>query len=66
VVRNKGMQNKRFLTAAIVLIAAVAFTLWSAKLIRSSYQVEPIVKGPSVTKVERLSKYFSAIKGTPR
>lgn len=64
-VRNKGMQNKRFLTAAIVLIAAVAFTLWSAKLIRSSYQVEPIVKGPSVTKVERLSKYFSAIKGTP-
>ena len=51
-------------SAALILVATVVFTLWSGRMILSGYEVEPIVKGPSVTEVKKLSDYFSDIAGT--
>ena len=53
------------ITAVVVLVVSLAITIWSAQLIKSSYEVEPIVEGPSVTKVAKLSHYFPGIQGTP-
>ena len=60
---NVGKKGK-YTQAIIILVATIIFTAWSATLIRSSYEVEPIVQGPSVTQVQKLSRYFSGIEGT--
>ncbi len=57
--------RKRYAKATIVLVITLVFAFAASKLIRSSYEVEPIVKGPSVTRVEKLSRYHSGIIGTP-
>lgn len=58
-------KSKYSRSAVIVLIVTVAMTAWSGRLIMSSYKVEPIVPGPSVSDIVRLSHYFPGIEGTP-
>ncbi len=63
---GKEISNRtKYARATVILLLVVLFTAWSGKLIRTSYEVEPIVPGPSVTKVEKLSNYFGGIAGTP-
>lgn len=58
-------RRRRYTKATIVLIITLVFTFVASKLIMSSYEVEPIVKGPSVREVKKLSHYHPGIAGTP-
>lgn len=54
----------RLVRAAVILAVTIAVTALASAQILESYTVEPIVKGPSVTEVRRLSDYFGGIRGT--
>lgn len=58
-------KGNRYKKATLILIVTLVFTFAASRLIMSSYEVEPIVQGPSVTKVEKLSRYHPGIAGTP-
>jgi len=60
-----AITGRRYVVSAVaILLGTVLFTLVSGRAILSSYEVEPIVSGPSVTRVKKLSDYFSGIAGT--
>jgi hypothetical protein len=49
----------------LILISTIIIMFIAAMYFLSQHQKEPIVKGPGVTKVEKLSKYFAGIKDSP-
>jgi predicted deacylase len=54
----------RFFSSLVLLILAAAAAFLTGKYFLSLYEREPVVKGPGVTKVGKLSDYFAKIKDT--
>jgi hypothetical protein len=54
----------RFSTSLILLVIALATAFFTGNHFMSLYEREPVVKGPGVTRVGKLSDYFSKIKNT--
>ena len=54
----------RTIQSLVILSIAAAMMAVAANGFRSLYDREPVVKGPGVTRVAKLSDYFGGIKGT--
>ncbi|MCX5908834.1 MAG: succinylglutamate desuccinylase [Deltaproteobacteria bacterium] len=54
----------RFFSSLVLLILAAAAAFLTRKYFLSLYERDPVVQGPGVTKVGKLSDYFAKIKGT--
>jgi hypothetical protein len=54
----------RFFTSLTLLLIALATAFFTGNHFRSLYEREPVVQGPGVTHVGKLSDYFSKIKDT--
>lgn len=57
-------KKNTFYSIVILMVSIIVMTIASLHFL-SQHQKEPIVKGPGVTKVEKLSKYFAGIKDSP-
>jgi hypothetical protein len=59
------MQKKTLIIGLMLLVATAAIiTVASVSFLRQ-HQKEPIVEGPGVSKVVKLSEYFEGLEGTP-
>ena len=57
-------KNNNFWSIGILIVSIIIMTIVSFHFL-SQQEREPIVAGPGVTKVEKLSKYFAGIKDSP-
>ena len=59
------MKGKYTASAFLMLALVGAVVYGSAESFMRQWETEPIVPGPGVTEVKRLSDYFDGLKGTP-
>jgi predicted deacylase len=58
--------NKKHLSFAIFLLVLLSLVIFiSARSFTAQWKTEPIVPGPGVTEVKKLSDYFEKLKNTP-
>ena len=60
---DKRKKTLSFAGLLLILVALVIFV--SARSFMEQWKTEPIVRGPGVTEVKRLSDYFEGLRGTP-
>ncbi|MBI9106427.1 MAG: succinylglutamate desuccinylase/aspartoacylase family protein [Spirochaetales bacterium] len=56
--------KRKHISAIIILIGALIVTFYSGRMFLSMYQEEPIVTGPGVSSVVKLSTYFPGLEGS--
>jgi hypothetical protein len=54
----------KIIQSLVILCVCAAMMAVAGSNFNSLYEREPVVKGPGVTKVAKLSDYFPGIKGT--
>jgi len=58
------MERKSLIVGLLVLAASGALIAVASVTFFAQHEVEPIVKGPGVTRVVKLSEYYEGLKGT--
>jgi predicted deacylase len=56
--------SARFFSSVVLLLIAAGTALYTGSHFRSLYEREPVVQGPGVTRVGKLSDYFPGIRDT--
>jgi predicted deacylase len=56
--------SSKTIYSSILLVLSLTVALATGKFFLSLYEREPVVKGPGVTRVGKLSDYFAGLKGT--
>ena len=64
-IRGDSMSAKLIRKIIIICISIVIMILVGRSFLMGLHEREPIVKGPGVTRVVKLSDYFDDLKGTP-
>ena len=64
--KNKTISFPRYRINGIILIGLLALIIILARpIFLAQHDIEPIVQGPGVTRVVKLSNYFNGLEGIP-